>query len=197
MPSFLLLPGTRHTSSASNGERKPRYGLDWFYRSVLFLMFLIITSWGGMDSIHKAFPYLLGHVFWLVQVVALDFIILLPAHYWLVSAPSLVFLLFSILLFFYCSWSWADSYYYLDNYSQLRFNAWKICWWEMKSASGWSLQFWKNKKLGHQVVGCLSVDGEASWPGDFCKLGEWKTLTMSCGNMKLMRSSSLCPGISG
>jgi FlaA1/EpsC-like NDP-sugar epimerase len=109
-----------------------------FIGSVLFLMFLNNYLMGryGFYSIKRFRTYGVM-LFSLFKVVALDFIILATGTLLIgVSPVPRVFLvqyfIYSFIVFLIVR---LILYYYLDNYSQLRFNAWKIllvgtssCW---------------------------------------------------------------------
>lgn len=150
-----------------------------FIGSVLFLMFLnnYLMGRSGFYSIKRFRTYWVMF-FALFRVVALDFIILATGV--LLIGVSPVPRVFIVQYFIYSFIAFLIVrlilYYYLDNYSQLRFNAWKILLvGNEKRIRLVSSVLEKQKNWGHQVVGCVSVSGEENHePGEFCKLGEMK-----------------------
>ena len=150
-----------------------------FIGSVLFLMFLnnYIMGRYGFYSIKRFRTY--GVMFFaLFKVVALDFIILATGA--VLNGISPVPRVFIVQYFIYSFMTFLIVrlilYYYLDNYSQLRFNAWKILLvGNEKRIKLVASVLEKQKNWGHQVVGCISIKGEENHePGAFCKLGEMK-----------------------
>ena len=150
-----------------------------FIGSVLFLMFLnnYLMGRSGFYSIKRFRTYWVMF-FALFRVVALDFIILATGVLLIgVSPVPRVFIvqyfIYSFIVFLMVR---LILYYYLDNFSQLRFNAWKILLVGNEKRIGLVASVLeKQKNWGHQVVGCVSINGEENHdPGDFCKLGEMK-----------------------
>jgi len=150
-----------------------------FIGSALFLMFLnnYIMGRYGFYSIKRFRTYRVM-IFALFKVVALDFIILATGCLLINVGPVprvfiIQYFVYSFTVFLIVR---LILYYYLDNFSQVRFNAWKILLVGNENRIRLVASVLeKQRNWGHQVVGFLSINSDGKHElGDLCKLGEIK-----------------------